>query len=221
MEDPEHYTPVKGLIEVGTNYRYIVDNLVDSAHVATVHHDTLACEPYARAKVELRIEGDTITGRQLCPAGKPGPIWEQIWTSVRGPLPGPMDHWAQSKWLPAAIITQETGMTPVGQPRAQGLGTLNCHLLTPESEQKTHYFWAICRDFALENVEFSEQMRLGAELAFRHQDAPMLTAMQETVGDRDFWGLKPCLIAEDVAVARVRRRMDEMLKGELATAAQA
>lgn len=46
LEDPARCTRVQGLIEVGANYRYILDNLVDSAHILTVHHDTLASEPY-------------------------------------------------------------------------------------------------------------------------------------------------------------------------------
>jgi hypothetical protein len=102
----------------------------------------------------------------------------------------------------------------VGQPREQGVTTLNCHLLTPETEQKTHYFWAICRDFQLDNAEFDEQIKIGATYAFVEQDERMLSAIQETVRGQDFWELKPCLLADDVGAVRVRRQMDQLLKAE-------
>jgi vanillate O-demethylase monooxygenase subunit len=214
LEDSTRYARVQGFMEVRANYRYIIDNLVDGAHVATVHHDTLASEAFTRAKAEVHVQGDTIWSKLLCPPAKPGPIWEMMWKVSRGADPGPMDHWANSGWSPGAVIRQETGITPVGQPRSQGLATLNCHLLTPETEQTTHYFWAICRDFLLDDTQLSKNMKIGAEYAFVEQDERMLSAIQETVGNRDFWELKPCLLPDDVGAVRIRRHMDELLKAE-------
>lgn len=219
LDDGAHYARVQDRISVRANYRYILDNLVDGAHVATVHHDTLASESFTRAKPEVVVEGDTIWANLLCPPGKPGPIWEMLWNATRGPLPGPMDQWANSGWSPGAVVRQVTGIVPEGVPRSQGISTLNCHLLTPETEQTTHYFWAICRDFLLDNTELSTNMKAGATYAFVEQDERMLSAIQETVGNQDFWGLKPCLLPDDVGAVRVRRRMDELLKAESQQAA--
>jgi vanillate O-demethylase monooxygenase subunit len=221
LEQPERYRPVRGLIEVHANYRYIIDNLMDGAHVLTVHHDSLAAESFTRAKAVVEIEGNTIWSNLICPPGKPGPIWEQIWNTERGPVPGPMDHWAGSGWSPGGVVRQVTGITPVGEPREKGITTLNCHLLTPETEKTTHYFWAIARDFQLDNADFDAQIKIGATYAFVEQDERMLSAIQDTVGDQDFWGLKPCLIADDVGAVRVRREMDQMLKAESESAPRA
>jgi len=214
LEDSAHYTRVQGFMEVRANYRYIIDNLLDGAHVATVHHDSLASESFTRAKPEIQVEGDTIWSNLLCPPGKPGPIWEMLWNAARGPLPGLMDQWANSGWSPGAVVRQVTGIAPVGQPRAEGISTLNCHMLTPESENATHYFWAICRDFLLDNAELDKNMKIGAEYAFVEQDERMLSAIQDAIGNQDFWGLKPCLLLDDIGAVRVRRRMDELLKAE-------
>jgi len=221
LDEPARYRPVKGFIEVRANYRYIIDNLMDGAHVGTVHHDTLACESFTRARPEVAVEGETIWSRLICPPGHPGAIWEQIWNTERGPVPGPMDHWADSGWSPGAAVRQVTGITPVGQPRERGITTLNCHLLTPETEQTTHYFWAICRDFQMDNAALDEQMKIGATYAFVEQDERMLSAIQETVGSQNFWDLKPCLIADDIGAVRVRRQMDQLLKAESEPAASA
>jgi phenylpropionate dioxygenase-like ring-hydroxylating dioxygenase large terminal subunit len=214
LEDSEHYTRVHGLIEVRANYRYIIDNLLDGAHVATVHHDSLASESITRARPEVTVDGDTIWSNLICPPGTPAPIWDMLWKATRGEVPGPMDHWANSGWSPGAVVRQVTGITPVGQARDQGISTLNCHLLTPESEHTTHYFWAICRDFLLDNAELDKNMKIGAEYAFVEQDSRMLSAIQDTIGNQDFWGLKPCLLPDDVGAVKVRRRMDDLLKAE-------
>ncbi len=219
LEDSAHYARVNGLLEVRANYRYIIDNLVDGAHVATVHHDTLACDSFTRAKPEVRVEGDTVWSRLICPPGHPSAIWEKLWEASNGPVTGPMDFWADSGWTPGAIIMQDTGMMGQGRPRSEGLRTLNCHLLTPETETSTHYFWAICRDFARDDEELSRNMKMGAEYTFTQQDAVILAAIQDSAGNEDFWEMKPCLLPDDVAAVKVRRRMDELLKAEHEAAA--
>jgi len=112
MEDHVSYAPVTGAMHVRANYRLIIDNLVDSAHVSTVHHDTLACESFLRATADVKVEGNTIWANLNCPPGMPSPIWRQLWEAEYGPVPGPMDHWATAGWTPASIIIQETGVTP-------------------------------------------------------------------------------------------------------------
>jgi vanillate O-demethylase monooxygenase subunit len=214
MEDHVRYAPVTGAIHVRANYRLIIDNLVDGAHVSTVHHDTLACESFLRATPDVKVEGNTIWANLNCPPGMPGPIWTQLWEAEYGSVPGPMDHWATSNWTPASIIIQETGMTPLGQPREKGIRTLNCHMLTPETDQTTHYFWGISRSFQLSNRELDEQMKIGATYAFTQQDEPMLAAIQEESQDRDFWEMKPALIADDTGVVLARRKLDELLKAQ-------
>src|ERR1700733_6387538 len=121
---------------------------------------------------------------------------------------------------PGAVVRQVTGIAPVGQARAMGISTLNCHMLTPESEHTTHYFWAICRDFLLDNTELDKNMKMGAEYAFVEQDERMLSAIQDAIGNQDFWGLKPCLLLDDIGAVRVRRRMDDLLKAECVASAQ-
>ncbi|MGH8598128.1 MAG: Rieske 2Fe-2S domain-containing protein, partial [Gammaproteobacteria bacterium] len=173
MDDTANWAPVRGLMEVAANYRYVIDNLVDAAHVATVHHNTLACEPFARAKPEVRVEGDIVWARLKIPSGKISPIWVQIWEGARNePVTDEMefDQWAESGWMPGANILQDTGAMRKGEPREAGLRSLNCHLLTPATESSTHYFWGMARDFEIGNAELSEAVRNGAEYTFNTQD---------------------------------------------------
>src|SRR5882762_2448201 len=82
--DPEHYKPVVGLIEVNADYRFVLDNLLDAAHVAKVHHDTLACEAITRAKTEVVMKGNAIWANRWCPNGALSPILKMMWSMERG-----------------------------------------------------------------------------------------------------------------------------------------
>jgi len=110
LEDSTHYARVQGFMEVRANYRYIIDNLVDGAHVATVHHDSLASEAFTRAKAQVHVQGDTIWSKS-CVAAKPGPIWEDdvesfAWRDPVRWITGPTPDGAGSR------DQQETGITP-------------------------------------------------------------------------------------------------------------
>jgi hypothetical protein len=44
----------------------------------------------------------------------------------------------------------------------------------------------------------------------------MLAAIQAESGSQNFWAMKPSLIAEDIGLTKVRRRMDELMRAETA-----
>jgi phenylpropionate dioxygenase-like ring-hydroxylating dioxygenase large terminal subunit len=215
LEDTQQYAAVTGYLQVRANYRYIIDNLLDNAHLNTVHHDTLGCEPFTLGVPHTKpSENDGIWTDIDCPPGLPGAIWTQLWIAQHGAPPGPMDHWVDMGWQPGGTILQEIGITPEGRPREEGINTLNCHFVTPETDVTSHYFWGICRSFHLDNPMLDEQMKIGANYAFQHQDEPMLAAIQEEIGNQDFWKMRPALIREDVSLSKVRRRMDELMAAE-------
>jgi phenylpropionate dioxygenase-like ring-hydroxylating dioxygenase large terminal subunit len=225
LEDRTRYAPVTGYLSVHANYRFILDNLLDNAHLNTVHHDTLGCDSFRRAVPHLRPSKgnpNAIWTSLAIPSGLPGAIWSQIWAAEHdGAAPGPMDHWVELGWEPGGTCLQETGLTPAGRPRSEGIETLNCHFVTPETETTSHYFWGIARPFQLNNPELDVQMKFGANYAFQQQDEPMLEAIQKESGAQDFWKMRPALITEDISLSKVRRRMDELIKAENAATASA
>ena len=64
------------------------------------------------------------------------------------------DHWLDMRWEPPAAMQLEIGATPTGKPREQGVIVQQAHILTPETETTTHYFWATTRsaDIATKRV---------------------------------------------------------------------
>ncbi|MBO9375827.1 Rieske 2Fe-2S domain-containing protein [Sphingomonas histidinilytica] len=216
LEDPSYRT-VKGVLHVRANYRYINDNLMDEAHLHMVHHNSLACDMVRRAKTELvKDEGGTIWANRYGRDGAPPAIFDMMWRMTRGDYEGTMDHWVEGGWKAPCFVRNNTGVVLHGRPREEGLETKNAHLLTPETESTTHYFWAICRNFRTDDAELDEGIRTGTEYAFVHEDEVMLHAVQEAMGDREFWSMKPALLQADIGAVELRRTLDRMIAAEQA-----
>jgi phenylpropionate dioxygenase-like ring-hydroxylating dioxygenase large terminal subunit len=216
MESADRYRPVTGYLHVKTSYRFMIDNLMDVAHVLILHHDMLACPGLALTKTKLVREGSGIWANRLATNTTPPVIFDMMWRRTRGDYTSAMDHWAESRWDAPSLVSQNTGVALTGTPREVGLETKNCHFTTPETDKSTHYFWAICRNFDLDNEKFDAEIRTGTEYAFVQQDEPMVEALQEVVGDREFWSMKPALLQGDIGTVEVRRALDRMIEKERA-----
>ena len=211
----DRYRPVSGLLHVRANYRYINDNLMDEAHLHMVHHDSLACDMVRVAKTHLVKKDDgSIWANRYGENGAPPAIFDMMWRATKGDYCGMMDHWVEGGWHAPSIVVNNTGVVLHGGAREDGLETKNAHLLTPETEETTHYFWTIARPFELDNDALDDQIRAGTEYAFVHEDEVMLHAVQEAMADRDFWDMKPALLQADVGAVELRRRLDKMISAE-------
>jgi len=62
------------------------------------------------------------------------------------------------------------GVTPAGSPERIGKRTHGSHLMTPETEDSTHYFWSDSRDFRRDDTALHAQLDEGLKYAFEYQD---------------------------------------------------
>src|SRR3546814_1623268 len=95
------------------------------------------------------------------------------------------------------------------------------HVMTPESPDTTHYFWAFGRDIHPDNEEFSATLRAGIEYAFEEEDKPMIALQQAQVGDRVIMSMRPVLLAGDAGAVRARRMMRKLIAQEQSTGKEA
>jgi vanillate O-demethylase monooxygenase subunit len=101
----------------------------------------------------------------------------------------------------------EVGMTMPGAQRSEAPGDpmINPHIVTPEIEESSHYFYTSLP--GPENEAFTDRI-------FSAEDKPMLEAIQRSMDGRDFWSMKPAILSVDAGALRARARLKKLREHE-------
>jgi vanillate O-demethylase monooxygenase subunit len=96
---------------------------------------------------------------------------------------------------------------------------MTAHLVTPETDSTSHYFFAHSREFAVDDKAMDEAIAEWQRVGFGEQDRGMLEAVQERMGTTDLMSLRPVLLPIDAAAVRARRVLETLLAAETTAAA--
>lgn len=209
LAEPESYTISQGAMVIECDYRFIVDNLLDAAHANFLHDGTLACEALTTAKSTVREENGVIfTDRRA--RGFPNPLFASMMTNPTDD----MDNWADSQWHPASCLSVDAGAKPPGAGIMEGIRFRAAHMITPESKDRTHYFWGLARNFGRDDDTLTEQITETTSNIFINEDKWILEGQQQMLGDAEFWDARPSLLECDQAAVVVRKRIEKMVMQE-------
>jgi vanillate O-demethylase monooxygenase subunit len=186
---------------MAANYQLITDNLMDLSHIEFVHTGTFGgAGVIFKGKHEVKQEGDSIWSNWWMPNIDPPPWAAGILPEMK------LDHWLDMRWNAPASMMLDTGICPAGSVGRAGPvpPERDCHILTPETELSTHYFYT------------SSEMQAAADVdkAYYDEDKPILEAVQRSMGDADFWGKKPVILSVDAGAVRVRHRLAKLILDE-------
>jgi phenylpropionate dioxygenase-like ring-hydroxylating dioxygenase large terminal subunit len=200
----------KGYLPTSASHLLLTDNILDLSHADYLHPETLGggAMTRARARVEERKGSVHVTWDSFDET--PIPIFKSL-------LPTPdtrVDMWTEVEWFPNGVMILHTGATPTGKPREEGIDTWNAHIMTPEGDASTHYFYCNSRNYMMDDAEFNKLFATGLRAAFEHEDKPMIEAQQQRVGNVDLLEQHPALLAIDSASVKVRRILSQMIKAE-------
>src|SRR5690348_5037427 len=83
------------------------------------------------------------------------------------------DARAHMRWSAPSILLLDTGITERGGEPEQGVSIPSVHLLTPETDTTTRYFWGFLRNRKTDDAATCEHIRgLGLQ-AFEQEDKPI------------------------------------------------
>jgi len=204
------YATVLGYLNVAAHYQMVIDNLLDLTHPAILHKGGLSSEEYMgeNMKHRFRQEGTSIHSDYSFynVNASPGlaPLWGERKSDVRAFM---------TLYAPTNLVL-DFRMNEVGGPIDEGVFLPTLHLLVPENEDRTHYFYAMGRNVQLDNEELSAITAKMARNAFENEDEPMIRACQEMMGTTDLFSLKPVLLKTDVAAVRARLLLDKLIARE-------
>lgn len=197
------YLPMRAPYEMGT------DNLMDLSHIEFVHKGSFAGRGVIFAgKHSLRQEGNRLHSNWWMPdVPAPGHTMGIYDPAMR------CDHWLDMRWDPPSIMHLTIGACPTGGDRAGGVIVRQAHILTPETETTTHYFWASSRTMP-QSAEGDAFVRGLLEQAFADEDKPLIEATAANMDGADFWDFKPVFLGIDAGGTTARRLLQALIAGE-------
>lgn len=214
--DPDSYAINKGYMYTPANYELMTDNIMDLGHIEFLHEGLLGSEAVRRGDIDVRQDGKVVYSNRLVRNEILPPAMEALFESEGKPV----DRWLDVRWHAPGNMQLTVGVAPAGAPPRIGREAPGVHLMTPETETTTHYFWASARDFRRDDHALHESLEEGLRYAFEHQDKPMIEAVEDNMNGEDFWELRPMILACDAGAVRARRVLRKLISEEQAVAAQ-
>lgn len=208
--DPR-FTCSRGYSYIKGNYQLLADNLLDLSHIHYLHPEVHQGSNFADFTNKLKIEGDT--------------VWSMLWRhhyfvdAQRQALwnvdTDDMAGQGHARWNAPGNLLVSTAWWEHDKSFEEGIQAPNAHLLTPETEYTTHYFWGAGRNYMLDNVAMTEATVAATRHIFETQDGPMVEAQQRAMGDNDkFLDMKPMILRADAAGIAARRILKRKLDAE-------
>ena len=157
--DSPDYTTVCGMEPLAARFSLLVDNLLDLSHETYLHGGYIGTPEVAATPITTEVDdeaGIVYVSRHMDDAECP-----PFYAKSTG-LSGRIARWQDIEYTPPCLYKLHSRIAPVGVlPNADGTDPDAFHVevvyaITPETEHSTHDFWAVARDFALDDESVSE-----------------------------------------------------------------
>lgn len=158
LADPG-YTTVSGMEPLAARYELLVDNLLDLSHETYLHGGYIGTPEVANTPITTEVDEDRgiiYVSRHMADAECPS-----FYAKSTG-IEGRITRWQDIEYHPPCLYLLHSRIAPVGVlPDEDGSDPDGFHVevvyaITPETEHSTHDFWAVARDFALEDQGVSD-----------------------------------------------------------------
>lgn len=202
------------------DYRLIVDNLSDFAHLAFVHTHTLGgSEEYAFKTKPVAVErlDDGFRVERWSLNSAPPPFHRQV---VRDDAP--LDRRNIGRMFVPGIFFLETLFAPAGQGAqlAASGGAReyrNCQFFTPETRRSTHFFWNYLHNYDLHDPTVALSLHDSMVRGFL-EDKTIIEDQQQVLDDDPDFRMNG--IIADAALAHFRRLLQARIDKERASMSQ-
>lgn len=130
LDDPAHFSVVRGYLHVACSYQVVVDNLLDLSHTPFLHPQFRSDEVSAEAMLaattsKLFREESRIFAYRLI-EDLPVPAWRR---EAFGIKPGPVDTRLHMTWFPPALLYFDSGACRKGVPEREGFCAPAAHCI--------------------------------------------------------------------------------------------
>ncbi|MGX7671732.1 aromatic ring-hydroxylating dioxygenase subunit alpha [Plantactinospora sp. DSM 117369] len=217
LADPD-YTAVCGMEPLDARYMLLVDNLMDLSHETYLHGGYIGTPEVAETPIQTEVDEDSGTvyvSRHMDDAACP-PFYSKS-TGIEGRI----TRWQDIEYHPPCLYLLHSRIAPQGgYPPAEGPDDQAFHVevvyaITPSTENTTYDFWAVARDFALEDEEVSRFLYSSNHTVVM-QDVTALNLLEQVlVAEADgYQELSINIDTGGLAARRILKRMAERSRPE-------
>ncbi|HET6500393.1 MAG TPA: aromatic ring-hydroxylating dioxygenase subunit alpha [Amycolatopsis sp.] len=210
LADPR-YTTVSGLEPLRARYLLLVDNLMDLSHETYLHGGYIGTPEVAETPITTEVDEDRgiiYVSRHMDDAACPS-----FYAKSTG-IDGRITRWQDIEYHPPCLYLLHSRIAPVGVlPHEDGTDPDGFHVevvyaITPETEHSTHDFWAVARDFALEDQGVSDFLAESNRTVVL-QDVAALDVLEEVI-QREPEGYQELSVNIDTGGLAARRILSRM-----------
>jgi phenylpropionate dioxygenase-like ring-hydroxylating dioxygenase large terminal subunit len=211
---PQMHATKRDRITIKANYELIIDNLLDLSHTSYLHEGILGNADTVESEIAVEQNGDdVVVSRHAGGAAAPG-LFAALWPT----RPPKVDKFTRMRWMPPSNLRLVTGICAPGAVPESGTGYHAIHMLTPESDKTTHYFFTAVRFNVLTadeklNASIQDKISTTRRFAFEEQDAPVIEAQQEII-DASTACADPVILAIDVGPVRYKQILQRLIRNE-------
>jgi len=211
---PEMHATKRDRITIRANYELIIDNLLDLSHGSYLHAGILGNSETVEAEITVELDGnDVVVGRHSTNAAAPG-----LFAILMPTKPERVDKFTRMRWMAPSTLRLVTGICMPGAVPESGTGYHAIHMLTPETDRTTHYFFTAVRFNVLTadeklNAQIQDKIATTRRFAFEEQDAPVIEAQQAII-DEALTPVDPVLLAIDVGPVRYKQVLQKLIRAE-------
>jgi vanillate O-demethylase monooxygenase subunit len=213
------YATVSGMEPLAARFGLLVDNLMDLSHETYLHGGYIGTPEVAGTPITTEVDdgaGIVYVSRHMDDAECP-----PFYAKSTG-LTGRIARWQDIEYTPPCLYKLHSRIAPVGSvPNPDGTDPDAFHVevvyaITPETEHSTHDFWAVARDFALDDTSVSDFLAEQNRTVVL-QDVAALDVLEQVIATEPA-GYQELSINIDTGGLAARRMLTAMLH-EPATAA--
>ncbi len=169
-----------GYCRIESDYRLMIDNLMDLTHETYVHAGSIGQPEILEAPIETLVDKERVLVHRWMPNIDAPPFWR---TALK--QHGPVDRWQICQFLLPAAVMSDVGVAPVSagatlDSHDQGVRGMVIDFMTPESETSHHYFWGMARNFDTEDPGFTARFKHQQSTVFA-EDKVVLEAQQRAI----------------------------------------
>jgi phenylpropionate dioxygenase-like ring-hydroxylating dioxygenase large terminal subunit len=211
---PEMHATKRDRITIRANYELIIDNLLDLSHTSYLHDGILGNSDTVESEITVEQDGDdVVVARYARDATAPG-----LFAILMPSTPERVDKFTRMRWMAPSNLRLLTGICAPGAVPESGTGYHAIHMLTPESDKTTHYFFTAVRFNVLTaddrlNAQIQDKISTTRRFAFEEQDAPVIEAQQEMI-DAAATAVDPIILAIDVGPVRYKQILQKLIHAE-------